>query len=294
MDFFIQLIVAGFVIGSVYAMIALGFVLIYKSSAVINFAQGELLLIGAYICLTLTVDLQIPFLLSFLMTLLFSIIFGFAIERLFLRPMIGEPILSVIMLTIGLSAFFRGIVLIFWGADTRTFPEIFSATPLSFGTVEISGIYIWSLLLSIIFLIVLTLFFKYTNIGIAMRATADDQTAALSMGISVKKVFAMAWAIAAVVAAVGGVLLGNINGLNISLTHFGLKVFPVVILGGLDSVPGAIIGGFLIGLLETLSGGYLDPLIGAGVKEVAPFVALVIVLMIKPYGLFGLERIERV
>ncbi len=294
MQYFIQLIVTGLVLGSVYAMVALGFVLIYKSSSVINFAQGELVLIGAYMALWLTVSLHIPFLLSFIITLIFAVFLGFAIEKLFLRPMIGEPILSVIMLTIGLSVFLRGLVIILWGTETRVFPQIFSETPIKIGFVRISQVYLWSLILSVIFLVIFTLFFKYTDIGIAMRATADDQTAALSMGISVKKVFAMAWAVAAVVAAVGGVLLGNINGINISVANFGLRVFPVVILGGLDSIPGAIVGGFTIGIIENLASGYLDPYFGGGVREVAAFVVLVIILMIKPYGLFGLERIERV
>ena len=294
MQYFIQLIVTGLVLGSVYAMVALGFVLIYKSSSVINFAQGELVLIGAYMALWLTVSLHIPFILSFIITLIFAVILGFVIERLFLRPMIGEPILSVIMLTIGLSVFLRGLVIILWGTETRVFPPIFSETPVKIGFLRISQVYLWSLVLSIIFLVIFTLFFKYTDIGIAMRATADDQTAALSMGISVKRVFAMAWAVAAVVAAVGGILLGNINGINISVANFGLRVFPVVILGGLDSVPGAIIGGFTIGIIENLASGYLDPYFGGGTREVAAFIILVIILMIKPYGLFGLERIERV
>ena len=294
MDVFIQLVVAGLVVGSVYAMIALGFVLIYKSSSVINFAQGEVLLMGAYVCMWLTVDVEMPFVAAFLVTMGFAVLLGFAIERVCLRPMIGEPILSVIMLTIGLSAILRGLIVILWGPDTRVFPEVFPAEPVVLGFVKVSQVYVWSLGSSGLFLVVFSLFFKYTNIGIAMRATADDQTAALAMGISVKRVFAIAWAIAAVVASVGGILLGQINGINLSLAHFGLKVFPVVILGGLESVPGAVVGGFVIGVLESLSSGYLDPVFGGGVREVAPFVLLVIVLMVKPYGLFGQERIERV
>ncbi len=294
MEFFVQLVVVGLVIGSVYALIALGFVLIYKSSGVINFAQGELLMIGAYVCLWLTAGQNVPFVAALLVTLAIVAALGFIIERLLLRPMIGEPVLSVIMLTIGLSILFRGIAIILWGADTHVFPQIFPTEPINFGFIEISQIYLWSLALSFVFLVAFTLFFKFTNIGVAMRAVADDQTAALSMGVSVKRVFAVAWAIAAIVAAVGGIMLGNINGVNQSLSHFGLKVFPVVILGGLDSIPGAILGGFIIGLLESLSSGYLDPILGGGVREVAPFVILVIVLMIKPYGLFGLKRIERV
>ena len=288
------MIVSGLVVGSVYAMVALGFVLIYKSSGVINFAQGEMLLTGAYLCQWLTVDVELHFAASLLITLAFSVVLGFSIERVCLRPMIGQPILSVIMLTIGLSSILRGLIILFWGTDTRVFPEIFPLDPIQIGVVAISQVYISSLGLSVLFLTMFSLFFKYTNIGIAMRASADDQTAALAVGISVKRVFAIAWAIAAVVASIGGFLLGQINGINISLAQFGLKVFPVVILGGLDSVAGAIVGGVLIGVLESLSSGYLDPLVGGGVRDVAPFVLLVIVLMVKPYGLFGQERIERV
>ena len=294
MIFFLQLMVTGFVVGSVYALVALGFVLIYKSSQVINFAQGELVLVGAFVCLSLTASYKVPFLLAFLLTMVVAVLVGLLIERFFLRPMIGEPVLSIIMLTIGLSSFLRGIVEIIWGTETRVFPPVFPTNPINFGGIVISQVYMWSFILAVLFLGIFTVFFKFTNEGIAMRAAADDEDAALSMGISIKKIYGLAWAIAALVAAVGGVVIGNINGVNISLSMMGLRVFPVVILGGLDSIPGAIIGGLTIGILENLAGGYLDPFFGGGVKEIFPFVILVLVLMIKPYGLFGLERIERV
>ena len=294
MDFFLQLVITGLVVGSVYALVALGFVLIYKSSDVINFAQGEFLLVGAYIALTMVVLYNIPFLPAVALTIGFCVLLGLVVERLVLRPFIGEPVISVIMATIGLSLLMRGLVQMVWGTDTRTFPAIFSDAPIRMGEIVVSSVYLWSLALAILLLVVFNLFFKYSSTGIVMRAAADDQMAALSMGISVKRIVAITWAIAAVVAAVGGILLGNINGINPSLAYIGLLVLPVVILGGLDSIPGAIVGGFTIGLLETLSGGYLDPIFGGGVKEVAPFVVLVIVLMIRPYGLFGKEIIERV
>jgi len=294
MIFFLQLMVTGFVVGSVYALVALGFVLIYKSSRVINFAQGELVLVGAFVCLSLTATYKVPFLLAFLLTMAVAVGVGLLIERFFLRPMIGEPVLSIIMLTIGLSSFLRGIVEIIWGTETRVFPPVFPSEPINFGGIVISQVYMWSFILAVLFLAIFTVFFKFTNEGIAMRAAADDEDAALSMGISIKKIYGLAWAIAALVAAVGGVVIGNINGVNISLSMMGLRVFPVVILGGLDSIPGAIIGGLTIGILENLAGGYLDPFFGGGVKEIFPFIILVLVLMIKPYGLFGLERIERV
>lgn len=294
MDFFLQLVVAGVVIGSIYAIVALGFTLIYKSTGVVNFAQGELLLVGAYICLQLSVEYKLNFVASFVITLVFMFLFGLLIEKIFLRKMIGEPIISIIMLTIGLSSVFKSIVQLVWGTNTRTFENAIPHEPVSLFGINISVVYLFAIGAVSFFLILFTIFFKKSKIGIAMRAVASDQQAALSMGIDVKKIFALSWAIAAVVSTVGGVFLGNINGINTSLSYFGLKVFPVVILGGLDSIGGAIVGGLVIGILENLAGGYIDPLIGGGAKEVFPFIFMTIVLMIKPYGLFGTVEVEKV
>ncbi|MDG4657485.1 branched-chain amino acid ABC transporter permease [Ectobacillus antri] len=294
MTFFLQILVTGLVIGSIYALVALGFVLIYKSSDAINFAQGEFLLVGTYICLTLVTAYNIPFIAALIMTLLFSAVLGLVVERVVLRPFIGEPVISMIMATIGLSSILAGIVHVVWGHETRVFPKVFPEGTVKIGTIVVAPVYIWSFFIVLVLLGAFTLFFKYSKMGIAMRATADDQQAALSMGISVKTVFAVAWAIAAVVSAVGGVLLGNINGVNSSLALIGLKVLPVAILGGLDSIPGAIAGGFIIGVIESMTGAYLDPYFGGGLKEVVPFIVLVFILMFKPYGLFGKREIERV
>ncbi len=292
--FFLQLVIQGLAVGSVYALVALGFVLIYKASSVINFAQGELLMVGAYVCLGLLTTFQVPFSAAFFLTMVFSITMALLIERLVLRPMIGEPAISIIMITIGLSLVLKSSVAAIWGVEIRAFPSIFPETPLRVGEIIVSQVYVYTFLASMVFLVLFALFFKYSRMGIAMRATANSNQVALSMGISVKKVFAISWCVAAVVSAVGGILIGNINGVNITLSSVGLKVFPAVILGGLDSIPGAVLGGLIIGVLENLSGGYLDQFFGGGVKEVAPFVVLVIILMIKPYGLFGTEEIERV
>ncbi|MDK2791918.1 MAG: branched-chain amino acid transport system permease protein [Deferribacteres bacterium] len=294
MEFFIQILVAGVVIGSIYAIVALGFTLIYKSTGVVNFAQGELLLVGAYICLQLTVEYKLNFVISFFVTLLFMFIFGFLVEKIFLRKMIGEPIISIIMLTIGLSSVFKSLVQLIWGTDTKTFPQIFPEEPVEIGNITISYVYIFSIISVAVFLIIFSVFFKKTKVGIAMRAVASDQQAALSMGIDVKRIFALSWAIAAVVSSVGGILIGNINGINTSLSQFGLKVFPVVILGGLDSILGAIVGGLIIGILENIAGGYIDPIIGGGAKDVFPFIFMIVILMIKPYGLFGTVEVEKV
>ena len=294
MESVMQSLISGIVVGSIYALIALGFVLIYKSTAVINFAQGELLMFGAYLCLTLVVAFKIPFWVAFFITLIAAAMLGLLLERLFLRPMIGEPAISIIMLTIGLASLLQGMIHVTWGSETMVYPAIFPSEPLKFGVIVVSQIYLYSIFFAVLCLVLFNLFFRYSSSGIAMRAVANDQQAAQSMGISIKKIFAIAWAIAAVVAAVGGILIGNINGVNTSLSSFGLKVFPAVILGGLDSIPGAILGGFIIGLLEALSGIYLDPFFEGGSKEVVPFVVLVVVLMIKPYGLFGTEEIEKI
>ena len=295
MEFFLQLVLNGVVIGSIYALVALGFVIIYKSSSILNFAQGEFLMLGAYVCVALVAGHHLPLWAAFLVTLAFFGAMGVLLERVVLRRMIGEPIISVIMLTLGLASILKAIVQGIWGVETIAYPRIFPSDPVMIGPLPVSQGYLWSIGSVAVLLVLLSAFFKYTRAGIAMRATAFSQQVALSMGISVKHIFALTWSIAAVVSAVGGVLLGGIRGgVDGAFALFGLKVIPVVILGGLDSVLGAIVGGLVMGILENLSGGYLDPVFGGGVKEVAPFIALVAILAVKPYGLFGKVKIERV
>jgi branched-chain amino acid transport system permease protein len=294
-EFFLQLVLNGLVVGSIYALVAMGFVIIYKASSILNFAQGEFLMLGAYVALAIFMTTNVPFVFAFILTLVFSAILGMLVERILLRPMIGEPVIAVIMLTLGLAAVLRAVVQALWGTDTRPYPDLFPTTPVNIGPLPVSQEYLYSLASVTVLLVLLSLFFKFTRAGIAMRATAFSQQVALSMGISVKRVFALSWSIAAVVSTIGGVLLGGIRGgVDGALALFGLKVIPVVILGGLDSVAGAIVGGFIMGVLENLAGGYLDPIFGGGVKEVAPFIALVAILAIRPYGLFGKVKIERV
>ncbi len=290
--FFMQLLLSGLSMGSIYALVALGFVLIYKATSILNLAQGEFLMVGAYICLSITLDFGLNFVASFMLTMVFSVILGLAVERFVLRPLIGEPIISVIMVTLGLTYILRGLVIMIWGNDIRQF-NIFPQQPVDFWGVKLTYLYLYSLGISLVLLTIFAIFFKYARTGIFMRAVADHQTAAQSMGISVRGVFAMSWCISAVVSSIGGILVGNIAGVGVDLSYIGLKVLPAVILGGLDSILGAIIGGLIVGVLEFLSAGYLDPYIPA-INEVFPFIVLVLVLMIKPYGLFGTEEIERV
>jgi len=269
-------------------------VLIYKCSGVLNLAMGELTLIGAYVSLSFY-SMGFPFLLSLLFSLIIGFVLGVLTERIFLDRLIGEPILTVIMVTVGLSFFFKGIVELIWGTDTRVFtPPVFPLEPIHIGPLFIGQVYLWSFVAAIVLLFIFVGFFQYTRWGLAMQATADDEMAALSIGVSARFVYATAWAIAFMAAGVGGTLLGNINGLNISVGYLGLLVLPAVVLGGLNSVPGAIVGGIIIGVLQNLAGAYLDRYFPGGVKEIAPFVFMAVFLLFKPYGLWGWERIERV
>ena len=294
MELFLMSLSTGILVGGIYALVALGWVLIYKCSGVLNLAMGELTLIGAYVTLTFY-QAGIPFILAVICTLLVGIVLGFVTERIFLDKLIGEPILAVIMVTVGLSFFFKGLVEFIWSTDTKVFdPPIFHIKPIELGFLKLSPVYLWSFVLAIALLIIFVCFFKYTRWGLSMQATADDETAALSLGVSARFVYAAAWAIEFMSAGVGGALLGNINGINISIGYLGLLVLPAVVLGGLNSVPGAIVGGIIIGVLQNLSGAYLDQYFPGGVKEIVPFAFMAVFLLFKPYGLWGWERIERV
>jgi len=294
MELFLMTITTGVMVGGIYALVALGWVLIYKCSGVLNLAMGEMTLIGAYVSLSFY-SMGVPFLLSLLFSLIIGFVLGVVTERIFLDRLIGQPVLTVIMVTVGLSFFFKGCIELIWGTDTRIFdPPVFTIEPIHVGPVIIGQAYLWSFVADIILLIVFVTFFKYTRWGLAMQATADDEMAALSLGVSARFVYATAWAIAFMAAGVGGTLLGNINGLNISVSYLGLLVLPAVVLGGLNSVPGAIVGGILIGVLQNLCGTYLDRYFPGAVKEIAPFAFMAIFLLFKPHGLWGWERIERV
>lgn len=294
MDLFLMTIATGLMVGGIYALVALGWVLIYKCSGVLNLAMGEMTLIGAYTSLSFY-SMGVPFLASLVISLIIGFLLGILTERIFLDRLIGEPVLSVIMVTVGLSFFFKGIVELIWGTDTRVFdPPVFSMEPIKFGPIVVGQVYVWSFIAAMILLVIFVSFFKYTQWGLSMQATADDEMAALSVGVSARFVYAAAWAIAFMAAGVGGTLLGNINGLNISVGYLGLLVLPAVVLGGLNSVPGAIVGGLIIGVLQNLTGAYLDKYFPGGVKEIAPFVFMAVFLLFKPHGLWGWERIERV
>ena len=290
-----QLLIYGLVVGTLYGVVAMSFVLIYKATQVVNFAQGELLLIGAWVCWALLTKFQVPFWIGMPITLVFMFIFGVLIQIVILRPMIGEPIISVIMVTIALSTVFQAVMKWIFGVNLQPFPPVFATTTVDVFGLKIQTVYIMSLIVSALMMLGMAYFFKASKYGLAMRATAFNQQVAQSLGISVKNVFAVAWAISAVVSAVAGVVVAVVNGVSSGLAGYGIKVFPAVILGGLDSVGGAVLGGIIIGLLENVAH-FIDSeyLHWGNLYEVAPFYVLIIVLMIKPYGLFGTKDIERI
>lgn len=290
---FIQALIAGIAVGSVYALIALGMVLIYKASSVINFSQGALVMIGAYITYAVVTGIPAPLWITIPIAIGFSALLGVVIERLIFRYMTGVDLIAVIMVTLGISFLLEGSTTAIWGTLNYSFPKILPEMSFSLGGIHISEVYIWSFIFSMVILIMFTLFFKYSKIGLRMRAVADNQKASISLGIHPGKMISLSWAISCVVATIGGVMLANIKLLNLGLSGIGILVFPVVILGGLDSIIGAVLGGFIIGILGSLSAVYAGGLMGGAVDQVVSFVILLIILLVKPYGLFGTKETLR-
>jgi branched-chain amino acid transport system permease protein len=297
---FLTLTINGLANGAILALIALGFVLIYKATEVINFAQGQFLVVGAFMVYNANVTWGWPTWASLLFGIACGVVLGVIIERLILRRLIGESTLSVIMVTIGLASALGGTVLGVWGAEPKPGPGFIPGESVKLGEIAVAANRFWAVGVAAIVLAAVGLFFRKSRHGVAMRAVADDQQAAMVQGISVNRVFAMAWAMAGAAGAIGGVLLASINGAYhaIDLEVFAIFVFPVVILGGLDSILGTVVGGTIVGLLVEYSKSYMDQgwmgLSSSDWSQVLPFVILVAILLVKPYGLFGQTRIERV
>ncbi len=290
----LQLLVSGVVTGGIYALVAMGFVVVYKATRVINFATGEFMMLGAFFAWTAMSAVQAPFAVALLAAVAASALLGMATERLVLRPLLGQRTISVIMVTIGLAAIFKGLAQIAWSGDYRSYPAIFPRAPIELGPILLPSRQFYPFLIAVGAILLVGLGFRFTRTGVAMRATADDQMAAFGMGIDIRRIFSLSWSLAAMTAAVAGIVVGIIGGISPQLGAIGLRTFPVVILGGLDSIGGALAGGVIIGVLENLAGGYIDPLLdGTSVKEVVPFVVLVLTLMVRPYGLFGTREVER-
>jgi branched-chain amino acid transport system permease protein len=292
--FLLALLLNGASIGLMYALIALGFVLVYKATDAINFAQGEFVMMAGLIAAAVLGPEGTWLILAILVTLAVMVGFGFALERVVLRPLLGRPVVAVIMATIGLAAVLRGLTPIVFGSSTMGVLLPIGDEPINIGPASLPPIQVLGAGVAILFFVAFGWFFKKSRMGVAMRAVADNQQVAQAMGINVERYFAIAWAMTGVVSALGGIVWGSMLGVDIQLALVGLKVVPVVILGGLDSIGGALVGGVIVGIVESLAAGYLDPYVGGGTKDFAPYVLMILVLMFRPYGIFGRRQIERV
>jgi branched-chain amino acid transport system permease protein len=293
-QFSLLLLSNGVLIGLMYSLIALGFVLVYKATDAVNFAQGEFVMIAGFVVVGGLTVVGAPLWVSVIAGLVAMVGFGFALERVMLRKLIGRPVIAVVMATIGLAAILRGLGPFGIFQGTRPLPLPIRDEPFIVGPLFLPPIQLTGAVVSILFLAGFGWFFLKSRKGIAMRAVADNQQVAMAMGIDVERYFGLAWAMTGVVSALGGVLWGNMLGVDVNLALVGFKVFPVVILGGLDSIPGAIIGGLIVGIVENMAAGYVDPYVGGGTKDFAPYVLMILALMVRPYGIFGKRIIERV
>jgi branched-chain amino acid transport system permease protein len=290
MDFLVLLVSTGLVSGAAYGLIAMGFALIYKSTGVVNFAQGEMVMLTAYIAFSLSNSLELSFFPLLLVTIPISMLIGLMLERIFIRPMLGEPVFAIVMVTVGLAVILRGLTIMIWGSEPYNFTAGIPATVIDVAGVPFYPAQLYLIAALAIVALLAWLFMRFSRMGIAMRAVAANETAALLVGVSVSRIHALAWMLSSGIAAVAGLLFAANFKLAPDLWFQGLKSFPAVILGGMDSVVGAALAGLIIGVIENLAQGY----IGQGLREISGFVVIVIVLMVRPYGLFGNREIERV
>lgn len=287
--FFLEVTLAGLGSGGLYALAALAFVIVYKATRVVNIAIGEFLMMGAYVFYAFAAGMAWPVWAAIAGAVALSAALGALVERVTIRPMLGESPISVFMITVGLASILVGVVELIWTADQRRLPEFMPRAPVMLGEAFVAPKVFYGFWVALALALFVLAVFRYWRGGVALRATASDQGAAYAMGINVPRVFSLSWAAAGAIAAVSGVIVGAIGGISSSMGVFGLSVLVVVIVGGLDSVAGALVGGIFIGLLEAWAGAYL----GGEYKLLATFVVLVAVLMMRPYGLFGTREIER-
>jgi len=294
LGFFCLLMSNGLLIGLMYSLIALGFVLVYKATDAINFAQGEFVMIAGFVAAGGLMVWGVNLWLSIALAIASLVVFGFVLERVMLRKLIGRPVIAVVMATIGLASILRGVGPFTIFSGSKPLPLPIRDEPFVLGPLFIPPIQVLGAVVSLAFLAGFGWFFLKSRKGIAMRADADNQQVAMAMGIDVERYFGVAWAMTGIVSALGGILWGNLLGVDVNLALVGFKVFPVVILGGLDSIPGAILGGLIVGVVENIAAGYIDPYVGGGTKDFAPYVLMILALMVRPYGMFGKRIIERV
>lgn len=294
MSTLLQLITSGILLGGVYALLALGIVVIFKATKIFNFAVGAIASLGAYLFWTFYMGMGLPFWLAFVVLAVVATAIGLISYQLTVRPMVGQPLMSVMIMTLGLSILIDALILAIWSSEQKYYAEFLPMGGLKLGTVVISEQYLVAFITALLLFAALSVFFQRSKMGLAMRAVAESHDAARATGIKVGNVFMWTWVIATLAASVGGILLGSIRGLDLSLSGAGLKAFPAILLGGLESFPGCIVGGLIIGVAENLASGYLDTYTQGGMSDVMPWILAVIILLTMPHGLFGEKRIERI
>jgi branched-chain amino acid transport system permease protein len=287
---FIQLVFSGLALGSVYTMVALGFVLIYKATEILNFAQGNLMLMGAYLALTILTQFHVPLVVGLGLAVFVAAVIGSAVHFVVMRPMLGKPLFSVVMVTLGLSILIQAIVQLLYGSVDRVYPVQVPNRILTIAGARFSQLELTIIITVAVLVVLFALFFRYSKLGLLMRATAEDQEVAVMMGVSADMIFSVSWAIAAGMATVAGVFMANLSQVNLGIGDIGLRAFPAVVVGGLESIPGALIGGVIIGVAESLGAGYIN----GSARDVIAFTILLIILMIRPFGLLGQRTIIRV
>lgn len=292
---FLNYVIVGLANGFIYSLIALGFVLIYKCSGILNFAQGAIAILGAYFFYLFATQLGLPIVVAILLTLVFGALLGVIVQRFMLNRLIGQPIFSIIVLTLALSELLRGIMYVSWGSDLLSAPPLFPAGSILIANIAaLSYSHIAFLVITLVLITGFAVFYNRTKVGLAMKCTADDTVVATSLGIRVPAILTIAWIVACCTAVVAGILLTNVMGISYNVAQIGFKAIAVALVGGLESLPGVLIIGPLLGIIEFLAAGYLDPIVAGGMRDLAPFVILLLVLIIRPNGIFGWERIERV
>jgi len=299
MEKIIEILINGLSTGAIYALLALGFVLIFKSTGIINFAQGELAMVGAFVCYSFAMLMNLPYVLAVLIALVIGALFGAVVDFLFFRRMVGEPMFSTIMVTVGLASIVTCISGIIWGHDVHSIQSPFTDKTLAVWNLVVSQGTLYTIGLSIVLIVLFILFFNRSLLGIAMKGTAEDPDTSGLMGINVKKIHMLAWAIGTMVAVLAGIFLAEQSFVRLSMSHTGIKAMAAAILGGMESIGGAILGGVIIGVVEGLAANYLSGMeLGdfhfGDIKDVAAFAIMIIVLMIRPHGIFGKEKVERV
>lgn len=293
MDKFIGLLANGLAVGGVYACVALGFTLIYKATRVFNFAVGNFVCIGAFLIWTCVVQFHLPIAVGIFIGLLGGGLLGFLCDRLFVRPMIGQDILPIIIMTLVLSFFLNGFAMFIWGSFPAAYPDYLPRGSLGVRGAAVGTDIIICFVAALVIAGAIAFYFEKAKGSLTMRATAEDHQVAQAAGIRVKNISTLVWSVSGAVCTISGLLLGTIRGVDMYLPEFGLKVVPAVLIGGLESIPGAVAGGLIIGVLEKLASGYINPIVGGGIETCFAYIVMIIFLVFRPHGLFGLKEIER-